>query len=156
VPSPKGYPTNQVSDSQPTPKFVDLKFSTLGQPGTSFASKKYQVASDPKAALAQVSKREEKLAKLPEEKRKGVEEHQKWEKAELRMEGEKVKDDVTRLKKAVKRKEKEKAKSKKEWYGFPHIPRSIKLQLKFLGTSVKTLCKLQWQLDRKNEQITSP
>jgi Surfeit locus protein 6 len=73
------------------------------------------MSSDPKQALAQLAAREARLKEMPSEKRVVVEEKDRWEKAAARMEGVKVKDDETRLKKAVKRAEKEKKKSKKEW-----------------------------------------
>ncbi|EPQ50786.1 SURF6-domain-containing protein [Gloeophyllum trabeum ATCC 11539] len=101
----------------PKDTLTNVAFSAIaGSPGIS--NKKLQhvkTTSDPKQALQQLETRKEKLAALPEEKRKAIEEKSKWEKAEARIEGVKVKDDETRLKKAAKRKEKEKAKSKKAW-----------------------------------------
>jgi hypothetical protein len=78
-------------------------------------SGKHKTPSDPNQALAQLQKRKDKLAALSDEKRGSVEEKQKWQKAGMRMEGVKVKDDEARLKKAAKRKVKEKSKSTKEW-----------------------------------------
>lgn len=74
-----------------------------------------KTSSNPVQALEQLAARKEKLAALPEDKRKSIEERDKWEKAEARMEGVKLFDDETRLKKAVKRVEKQKDKSKKNW-----------------------------------------
>lgn len=71
--------------------------------------------SNPTQALAVLEKKKEKLAALPAEVRSEKEEQVRWETALERAEGGKVRDDVTRLKKAAKRKEKEKAKSSSEW-----------------------------------------
>ena len=102
--------------------FTNVTFSTIAGPGPSSATSKrtknLTTSSNPAQALDQLTARKEKLASLPEDKRKAIEEREKWGKAEARMEGVKIKDDETRLKKAVKRKEKGKEKSKKSWRVF--------------------------------------
>ncbi|KAG9309490.1 surfeit locus protein 6-domain-containing protein [Chiua virens] len=81
-----------------------------------------KTASNPTQALTQLTSRKEKLAALPEEKRKAVEDRERWAKAEARVEGVKVKDNEVQLKKAIKRKEKEKTGSKKKWSASDAIP----------------------------------
>jgi len=70
---------------------------------------------DPKSALAKLEAQKKRLAGLDEDKRKEVLEKETWLAARRRAEGEKVHDNETLLKKAVKRKEKGKQKSEREW-----------------------------------------
>ena len=94
-----------------------MAFSSVAESSSSnHKDSRLKSSSNPSQALQQLTSRKEKLAALPEERRKQIEEREKWEKATARMEGVKVADDETRLKKAAKRKEKEKTKSKKAWY----------------------------------------
>ena len=100
---------------------ASISFSSLSQPGSSKSKAHLKTSSNPTQALTQIAARKEKLASLPEDKRKEKEEREKWEKAEARMEGVKVHDDESKLKKAAKRKEKQKVKSKKSWYVFLYL-----------------------------------
>lgn len=86
--------------------------------GSSKRGHHLKTTTDPQQALQQLASHKEKLASMSEEKRKAIEEKEKWAKAEARLEGVKVHDDEVRLKKAAKRKEKEKTRSKSNWYGF--------------------------------------
>ena len=95
---------------------ANVTYSSLT--GSSKKGQQFKTTSDPQQALQQLASRKEKLASMPEEKRKAIEDREKWAKAEARLEGVKVHDDESRLKKAAKRKEKEKSKSKKDWYVF--------------------------------------
>ncbi|KAG9227016.1 hypothetical protein CCMSSC00406_0008988 [Pleurotus cornucopiae] len=102
----------------PQSSLTNIAFSSISGPSSASSSKKLahlKTSSNPAQALEQLAARKEKLASLPEEKRKEIQEREKWQKAEARMDGVKVRDDETRLKKAVKKKEKEKLKSKKSW-----------------------------------------
>ncbi|KAF8452848.1 surfeit locus protein 6-domain-containing protein [Boletus edulis BED1] len=93
---------------------TNVAFSALAG-STSKKAAQFKTASNPTQALTQLTARKEKLAALPEEKRKTVEDRERWAKAEARIEGVKVKDSEGLLKKAIKRKEKEKTRSKKKW-----------------------------------------
>lgn len=70
---------------------------------------------DPKGALAKLESQKRRLAALDADKRKEVLEKETWLAARRRAEGEKVRNDESLLKKAVKRKEKTKKKSEREW-----------------------------------------
>lgn len=70
---------------------------------------------DPKGALAKLEAQKKRLAELDEGKRKEVLEKETWLAARRKAEGEKVHNDESLLKKAVKRKDKAKKKSEKEW-----------------------------------------
>ena len=73
------------------------------------------------------------MASLPEEKRKEVEERERWAKAEERARGGKVADEEKALKKAVKRLEKTKSKSGKEWYvQIPQTSYTSNLRLSYI------------------------
>jgi hypothetical protein len=139
---------DQPSTSKPT-SHTNVAFSTLA--GSSTSGKKAQqlkTSSNPSQALEQLAARKEKLATLPEEKRKAIEEREKWAKAEARMDGVKVRDDEGRLKKAVKRKEKEKGKSKKAWCVSHFLlfrPRCDPFRLTYFATS----------RDERKEQVTN-
>ncbi|KAG8875571.1 hypothetical protein FRB98_007732 [Tulasnella sp. 332] len=103
------------------PEFASVQFSTIGgvHPLPSSSSKsqktKLKTSNNPRAALKQLEQREEERAALSGAGRKAAEEREKWDKAELRLEGEKVRDDVGKLKKALKKQEKEKSKMKEKW-----------------------------------------
>ncbi|KAH9955344.1 surfeit locus protein 6-domain-containing protein [Russula dissimulans] len=98
--------------SRPT----NVAFSSIAESSSSnHKGGRLKGPSNPTQALQQLASQKEKLASLPEEKRKQIVEREKWGKAAARMEGAKIADDEARLKKAAKRKEKEKVKSKQAW-----------------------------------------
>lgn len=78
-------------------------------------SAKKKGPSDPKTALLKLESQKKRIAGMDENKRKEVLEKETWLAARRRAEGEKVHDDESLLKKALKRKEKAKKKSEREW-----------------------------------------
>ncbi|KAI5300780.1 hypothetical protein KEM56_002206 [Ascosphaera pollenicola] len=77
--------------------------------------KKKRGPQDAKTALLAAEAKKQRLAALDPEKRKEIEEKDRWLNAKKRAHGEKVKDDVSLLKKTVHRHEILKKKSEKEW-----------------------------------------
>ncbi|KAF4547454.1 Ribosomal RNA-processing protein 14-like protein [Elsinoe fawcettii] len=77
--------------------------------------KKRKGPQDVRGALQAAEKKQERVNRYDEAKRHEIEEKDAWLNAKKRVYGEKVKDDTSLLKKALKRKEKQKGKSEKEW-----------------------------------------
>ena len=125
-----GYPSDEIcTDSQtqlivpqlprtnPKPSSSEnVTYPSLHLPSTSKQSKApLKSLPNPSQALAHLERHNAKLASLPEDKRKEIEERERWAKAEERAKGGKIADEEKVLKKAVKRVEKAKAKSGQEW-----------------------------------------
>ncbi|ESZ95447.1 hypothetical protein SBOR_4188 [Sclerotinia borealis F-4128] len=70
---------------------------------------------DVNSALAAAAKKQSRLEGMDTDKREGIEEKERWLIAKKRVNGEKVRDDRSLLKKTLKRKESQKKKSAKEW-----------------------------------------
>ncbi len=88
----------------------DLSYEKSGT-----AASKKRGASDPKTALLKLTSQKQRLADMPEDKRKEILEKETWLAARKRAEGVKVHDNESLLKKALKRKDKAKKKSEREW-----------------------------------------
>lgn len=71
--------------------------------------------ADPATALKAAQSKKSRLSGLDEEKRSNIEEKDMWLNAKKRAHGERVRDDTSLLKKALKRQEGAKKKSGKEW-----------------------------------------
>jgi hypothetical protein len=135
---------------------TNVAFSRLeGEPSLVSSSKKHKLPSDPTQALAKLQKQNAKIETLAKEKREVVTEKQKWEKAAIRMEGGKVRDDETRLKKAVKRKEKEKTRSKRDWFVTQPIHLGY-LSSFSTGMIARNSSPRIWQLKQRSVQTISP
>ncbi|KAM3070092.1 hypothetical protein ACMFMG_003875 [Clarireedia jacksonii] len=70
---------------------------------------------DVNSALAAAAKKQSRLESMDAEKRADIEEKERWLNAKKKVNGEKVRDETSLLKKTLKRKEKQKKKSEKEW-----------------------------------------
>lgn len=78
-------------------------------------AKKKKGPSDAATALSAAMKKKSRLSGLDEEKQSRIASQDMWLAARKRAAGEKVKDDTSLLKKALKRQEGQKKKSEKEW-----------------------------------------
>jgi hypothetical protein len=77
--------------------------------------KRHGAHHDPAAALKAVEAKKARLDSMDTEKRNEIEEKDMWLNAKKRAHGERVRDDTSLLKKALKRKESAKKKSEREW-----------------------------------------
>ena len=118
--SPRGY-GGQSPLSEPVNNFSFGRM-TLGNGQTMTtgldsveSSQKRKGSKDPRAAMQAAEKRAERLAGMDAEKRADIEVKDVWLNAKKRVQGERVRDDTSLLKKALKSKDKQKKKSEKEW-----------------------------------------
>ncbi|EME81091.1 uncharacterized protein MYCFIDRAFT_183232, partial [Pseudocercospora fijiensis CIRAD86] len=88
---------------------ADASLSTLND------AKKKKGPQDPKTALLAAQKKQARISGLDAGKKADIEEKDMWLHAKKRAHGERVRDDTSLLKKALKRKEKQKNKSEREW-----------------------------------------
>lgn len=142
------------SSKAPPAGFANVAFAVPGS--SKKGHDRLTTSSNPTQALAQLAARKEKLASMPEEKRKEIEEREKWQKAEARMEGVKVHDDETRLKKAAKRAEKGKTKSKKAWYVVLSASLKRHVDLRCAGMSGRSKWRRPWPRNRRSGRTTLP
>merc|ERR1719383_131070 len=108
---------DHVTPVNPKGKVVFSKFDFTSNEVANPDTKKKHL--DPKAALAKIAKKKEKLDSMKEkgltDKVKRIEDKSAWQTAIDKAEGVKVKDDVELLKKSLKRQEQRKKSSKKKW-----------------------------------------
>lgn len=107
--SANNFAFGRLAFSDGTQLSHDLSYEKAG------AGAKKRGASDPKTALLKLEAQKKRIAGMDEDKRKEVLEKETWLAARKRAEGEKVHDNESLLKKALKRKEKSKKKSEREW-----------------------------------------
>ncbi|KAF2862286.1 SURF6-domain-containing protein [Piedraia hortae CBS 480.64] len=88
---------------------ADANLTTLQE------QKKKKGPQDPRTALEAAQKKTQRLAGYDEAKRADIAEKDSWLNAKKRAHGERVRDDTSLLKKALKRKEKQKMKSERQW-----------------------------------------
>ncbi|KAK5692343.1 hypothetical protein LTR17_025368 [Elasticomyces elasticus] len=121
-----GSPTLDVFSPRPSvqpPDTNSFSFSRLAfEDGTAAdvetglsEARKRKGPSDTRTALEAAEKKKARLAGLDPEKREAIAEKDLWLNAKKHAHGERVRDDTSLLKKALKRQEKDKGKSREEW-----------------------------------------
>merc|ERR1719383_750568 len=108
---------DHVTPVNPKGKVVFSKFDFTSNEIANPNTKKKHL--DPRAALAKIAKKKEKLDSMKEkgltDKVKRIEDKTAWQTAIDKAEGVKVKDDVELLKKSLKKQEQRKKSSKRKW-----------------------------------------
>ncbi|KAI5285172.1 hypothetical protein KEM52_002568, partial [Ascosphaera acerosa] len=115
-----GSPAESITSISNNYSFGRIMFAdgqTAADPGLTAlrAEGKKRGPQDPKTALLAAQAKRQRLAALDPVKRAEIEEKERWLNAKKRAHGEKVRDDVSLLKKSVQRREGMKKKSEKEW-----------------------------------------
>lgn len=112
--SPMWSPNAILSPRETPNNFSFGKVEGVDQ-GTGPSASKGKGPQDVKTALEAAEKKQKRISGLDQEKRQDIEEKDRWLNAKKRVQGEKLRDNTSLLKKTLKRKDKGKAKSEKEW-----------------------------------------
>jgi hypothetical protein len=106
-PQPSNYSFSRLA-------FHDGTAATSSLSGLQDPSKK-KGPQDPATALKAAQSKQSRLSSYEASKRADIEEKDSWLNARKKAQGERIRDDTSLLKKALKRKEKQKGKSEKAW-----------------------------------------
>ncbi|KAK4049468.1 hypothetical protein OIO90_005419 [Microbotryomycetes sp. JL221] len=112
---PEAFTFSNLDFDHQTLKSANATLDPKQKQSKSFKQHRLSLPKDPNQALQVLQARKEKLQDMTPEQREKIEQRDRWDKVELKAQGDKIRDDEKRLKKMAKRMEQQKRKSAKAW-----------------------------------------